>query len=350
MNGPPAPQLPPHLEPTSLLGLRVLQSSGQPSQTTNPYLTQLLASLPQNLQVKYFSMLRALFSGYDVFHVHWPEYLVRHRTRLGTAFKQLGAFFLLLKLSATRTPVVRTLHNLQPHEGSNWGERTLLAWLDKLTTVWIRINASTEPRLPTTVTILHGHYRDWFASMPKPASVPGRLLHFGLLRPYKGVETLLATMAKIDEAEVTLRVVGNPASDTIADEVLRACRNDARVSATLRYVEDHELAREIGEAELIVLPYRQMHNSGTLLLALSLARPVLAPWNPANEAIADEVGPGWVYLYRDELNAQVIVETLASVHRRDAGELPDLSARDWSRIGRQHYEAYASAVLAMKGR
>lgn len=344
MNAPSLPQ--PHS--AAPVGITVLQSSGLPSKTTNPYLIQLLASLPPGLRVEYFSMLRALFSSYDVFHVHWPEYLVRHRSRLGTAFKQLGAFLLLLKLWVTRTPVVRTLHNLQPHEGSSRRERALLAWLDRLTTVWIRINATTEQRPPVTVTILHGHYRDWFAAMPAPDAVPGRLLHFGLLRPYKGVETLLAAMTDIADAEVSLRIVGNPASDGIVDEVRQACRNDSRISATLRYVEDAELASEIGQAELIVLPYRQMHNSGTLLLALSLARPVLAPWNQANVAIADEVGPGWVFLYRDELEARAIAETLASIRQRGAIAPPDLSARDWDKVGRQHHEAYASALRAAK--
>ena len=42
-----------------------------------------------------------------------------------------------------------------------------------------------------TTTILHGHYREWYGPSNAP-SVPGRLLCFGLLRPYKGVESLLA--------------------------------------------------------------------------------------------------------------------------------------------------------------
>ena len=73
-----------------------------------------------------------------------------------------------------------------------------------------------------------------------------------------------------------------------------------------------------GEAQLVVLPYRQMLNSGALLLALSLARPVLAPWSGANAAIAEEVGEGWLTLYRGELDAA----TLAAALRRQAGRDP----------------------------
>lgn len=73
-----------------------------------------------------------------------------------------------------------------------------------------------------------------------------------------------------------------------------------------RYVDDPTLAREVSSAELVVLPYRDMHNSGTLLLALSLARPVLVPRTPNNVAVAAEVGPGWIFMYDGELDAGVI--------------------------------------------
>jgi len=332
-----------HAAPSTLPALTVLQSSGRPTRTTNPYLLQLLDALPPPLRIEYFSMKRALFSRYDVFHVHWPEYLVRHRTRAGTWAKQAGMALVLLRLWAMRIPIVRTLHNLAPHEAGNLGERVLLRWMDRLTTLWIRINPATQERAPATVTILHGHYRAWYAAIPKPRPVAGRLLHFGLLRRYKGVETLLACMQALDDPSLSLRIVGNPASEELADEVRAGCRRDPRISARLEYVDDETLAREIGEAELVVLPYRQMHNSGTLLLSLSLDRPVLAPANDANAAIAAEVGPGWVYLYEGEIDASLIADTLARVRERDDGA-PDLSARDWERLGQQHHRAYAAAL------
>jgi beta-1,4-mannosyltransferase len=58
----------------------VLQSTGRPDDTTNPYLVQLLRALPDTVEVRYFSVCDALLSRYDLFHVHWPEYLIRHPT------------------------------------------------------------------------------------------------------------------------------------------------------------------------------------------------------------------------------------------------------------------------------
>ncbi|MEB1608587.1 glycosyltransferase [Xanthomonas campestris pv. campestris] len=322
----------------------VLFSTEKPNASTNPYLTQLYASLPVAVQPRFFSMRDALLSRYDVLHLHWPEYLLRHPSAVGTLAKQVCATLLLLKLQLTGTPVVRTLHNLAPHEDRGWRERGLLRWIDRLTRRWIRINATTPPRPPFTDTILHGHYREWFAKMPQGTPVPGRLLHFGLIRPYKGLETLLEVMRQVDDPRLKLRIVGNPATPQMRSLVEAACAQDPRMSALLAYVEEPVLAREVSEAELVVLPYRQMHNSGTLLLALSLARPVLAPWSESNAAIANEVGPGWVFLYEGEFDAALLTGMLDQVRAAPRGPAPDLSQRDWPRIGQLHYSTYLEAL------
>jgi len=324
--------------------LTVLFSTEPPGAKTNPYLSQLYVALPAAVELRYFSMRAALLSRYDVLHLHWPEYLLRRPSAVGTWAKRLCVLLLVLRLKVTRTPVVRTLHNLQPHESRGRSERWLLAQLDALTRRWIRINEATPVRPPFTDTILHGHYRDWFARMPQPAARRGRLLHFGLLRPYKGVETLLAAVQGLGDPELSLRICGNPANDEIRGSVQDACAQDARITALLAYVDDKTLASEVAQAELVVLPYRQMHNSGTLLLALSLARPVLAPWSESNAAVAEEVGPGWVFLYDGELDAALLSAQLQRARDAARAATPDLSRREWPAIGRQHHRTYLEAL------
>lgn len=137
-------------------------------------------------------------------------------------------------------------------------------------------------------------------------------------------------MRQVDDPRLKLRIVGNPATPQMRSLVEEACAQDPRISALLAYVEEPVLAREVSEAELVVLPYRQMHNSGTLLLALSLARPVLAPWSESNAAIAEEVGPGWVFLYEGEFDAALLTGMLDKVRAAPRGAAPDLSQRDWA--------------------
>jgi beta-1,4-mannosyltransferase len=332
----------------------VLQSIGEPDGTTNPYIVQLLDALPADeVAIRHFSMRAALFSPYDLFHVHWPEYLLRHRIAAVAWLKQACFALLLARLRLARVPVVRTLHNTRPHEPGGAIERMLLHGLDRLTTRSIRINeAGNEAGKPAggagpaTDTILHGHYRDWFAARAVPPPVPGRLLCFGLIRPYKGTETLLAAFAGLGDAQATLRIVGNPVNEAMRETVERACAADPRASARLEYVSDAVLAREIGQARCVVLPYRNMQNSGALLLALSLARPVLVPRSEANAALAAEVGADWVRLYDGELDAATLAAALRECDLPGPGRAPDLSRRDWPALGRQHLATYLAALAA----
>ncbi|WP_337055143.1 glycosyltransferase [Pseudoxanthomonas sp. USHLN014] len=329
--------------------LTVLQQFNAPTPKTNPYLVQLLAALSPLVRVRFWSLRTALLSRYDVVHLHWPEYTMRHATALGRGLRQCAVALLLLRWTVLRTPIVRTLHNLAPHEQGGAVERWLLRRMDRMTSRWIRINETTEPRAPGTDTALHGHYVDWFAPHPQGRPVAGRLLHFGLIRPYKGVEGLLTSMAGLTEPGCSLRVVGNPASPQMRTLVEAACARDPRVSALLQYVDDPTLALEVSESELVVLPYKEMHNSGTLLLALSLGRPVLVPRTANNAAVAAEVGPGWVFMYEGELDAQVIQWGLAQARNTPRAPTPDLSRRDWSQAGQLHYRSYLAALRQRRG-
>ncbi|WP_407279873.1 GDP-mannose--glycolipid 4-beta-D-mannosyltransferase [Aromatoleum evansii] len=325
--------------------IRVLQSL-RPQVDDNPYVKQVVTAVSRHADVSWFSWRTALFGRYDVLHVHWPEFLLRapERSRL----LQYALFLALIaRTTLSRRPVVRTLHNLEPHEGASRVERFLLELLDRRTRVWIRLNPVTAERAPQTVTILHGHYRDWFAQLDVPESVPGRLLYFGLIRPYKGVETLLDSFLRMDPEAAPgaeLHIVGHASTDALRRHIVEACNLDPRIGARLSYVDDATLATEIGQAELVVLPFRRMLNSGSLLLALSLNRPVLVPRNEANEALAEEVGPGWVYMYDGDLDRDTLIGALWQVRNVQRAPMPDFSRREWADAGARHYRAYLAAI------
>lgn len=328
-----------------MANVTVLHSSAPPDGTTK-FIVQLVEGAPPQLTLKFFSWRTALFGSYDVFHVHWPEFLIRSRNPLRRVQRRLLFQALLLRLRYRRIPLVRTLHNVQPHESGGRWESWLLAWAERSTTLFVRLNPTTDSPGPA-VTILHGHYVDRFGSMELPAAVPGRILYFGLIRPYKGVERLLSVFSSVESADVSLRVVGKP-SHGLGALVTAAADADPRVTCRLEFVPDAVLVREIGQSSLVVLPYLEMHNSGALLVALSLGRPVLAPNTPANAAMVEEVGAAWLLLFDGELTADVLLDALASVSGAGLSGVPDLSGRDWALVGEQHLAAYEGALRAVR--
>lgn len=324
----------------------MLESFPGGSRSTNPYLVQLVDSLRAlpGVQVDTFSWRRAILGRYDVLHVHWPERFARGESPLGTAWKRMRLAALLLRLATGRPRVVRTLHNLASHEPGDALERVLLGALERRTALRIRLNPYTPVPDGTAVrTILHGHYQDRF---PPPSAArapePGRLLFFGLLRPYKGVEELLAAFAAVRDA-ATLRIAGSGRDAALLDVIRRAEREDPRVSARLEYVPDEALADELAAAQLVVLPYAKVHNSGAALLALSLTRPVLMPDTDTTRWLQDEVGPGWVHLYPPPLSPDALRAALDATAVPPA-EAPDLRARDWPAIAAAHLEAFLAAA------
>ncbi len=325
--------------------ITVLQSFPIPAPQTNPYLTQLVTSLPRDVRALGWSWRVALFGRYDVLHLHWPELLFRRDDRLRTLAHRTLFGLLMLRISMTRIAIIRTVHNPTPHEAGGRLENILLRWCDHQTDLWIALNHTTElSRRRRSRVIPHGHYRDLYREVRLPQSMHGRLLFFGLVRQYKGILRLVTAFGRLSQPELSLRILGRPNSEQLRMAIEAACRADPRISAELRYVEDQVLVRDIGEAELVVLPYTEMHNSGALLLALSLDRPVLAPHTPATALLAEEIGPGWLLTYPGELDASVLRDGLSRLRSTQPAAPPDLTSRDWPGLGAQHRDAYFQAA------
>lgn len=327
---------------TDTAPLRVLQLLADPARqegrpVDNPYTSLLIDSLPEDrVRTGYFRWSTSLVEGFDVLHVHWPENSLRHARGVGRAVKSVLFAAFLARLRVQRKAVVRTVHNLRPHESGSRIEQWLLGRLDALTTLWIVLNETTPTPDPArTVLVPHGHYRDWYTPDPRITPVPGRLLTFGMIREYKGTDELVTAFQGTDAAGgLSLRIVGAPDGAATAERLRSLALADPRIALDLRFVAEQELADDISAAEAVVLPYRAMHNSGAALLALSLGRPVIVPSSPATELLVEEFGAQWVTTYTGALDAERLDELIARVRSgsREASG-PDLSARDWPALG-----------------
>lgn len=338
----------PSVPPRGSRRMRILASYRLPKSTTNPYITQLFRSLNEQADVTPYSPRAALFGRYDVVHLHWPELLVGGHNWRGRTVRRTVTSLLLLRWRLTRVPLVRTVHNLERPTNINAFDHRVLERIDRLTTFDIRLNEQTPPRegIPGT-TIEHGHYRDWFAPFAGGAATPGRIGYVGLIRRYKGVEDLVGAFRGIEDPTASLHVAGKPSTDDLVDALHEAAGGDRRVTMDPRFLDDEELVHAMTDAELIVLPYRHMHNSGTALAALSVDRPVLVPDNEVNRALAAEVGFGWVLLFDGALTAETLSNALGSAASRTTR--PDLSAREWTVSRDKHLAAFRRAIALAHG-
>jgi glycosyltransferase involved in cell wall biosynthesis len=104
-------------------------------------------------------------------------------------------------------------------------------------------------------------------ALPPELADDGRpvVLLFGLLRPYKGVETLLRAWAGIEDAQ--LWIVGRP--------MMMLPTMPAGASLVARFVSTEEAGALLRRADLVVLPYtrtERFDQSGVLATALGAGR------------------------------------------------------------------------------
>ncbi len=322
--------------------VRVLLSTDGPDGTTK-FVDQLV-SHPGQVQHEFFGWRRALLGGYDVFHVHWPESLVRSRSRAVRTARRIATLLLLVRLHLTGTVVVRTMHNTRPHRAGDRVEDFLVDALDRLVSGYVCLNELTEtrPDVPRFL-IPHGSYHEPFERYPKSPHRSG-LLFFGRIDAYKGVDALVRAFSGIDDPALTLRVIGQPHGDVSA--IRAAATADTRISFDFAFVPDDRLVTEVSAAQLAVLPYRHLENSGVLFVAVSLGTPVLAPHSPTAALLRDEFGDDWVRLYHGDLDTATLLSAAqwASAPR---GTPPTMPTRTWTAVGAAHEAAYRELV---KGR
>jgi glycosyltransferase involved in cell wall biosynthesis len=331
-----------------------MQSFGAPRPTSNPYIHMLDAALARTPGVEHvrFDRRRALLGRIDVLQLHWPETLFGTATGAKRLARRAFAAALAARLALGRVAVVRTVHNVElPQDVSPW-ERRYLEWIERRTDYRIVLNDLTElPDGTPSSVIPHGHYRDWFADVEPVEPAPRTLGFVGLVRRYKGVESLIEAFSATAESapDLRLRVAGNPSSPELAAEIRRRAEADPRIELDLRYLTEPDFARAVMGSSGIVLPYRFMHNSGTVLAALSLGRRVLVPRTEVNEALAAEVGPGWITFFDGDLTADDLLAFAEHVGVAPVAP-PNLDARGWDDAGEAHREAFRRAVDARGAR
>jgi glycosyltransferase involved in cell wall biosynthesis len=135
-----------------------------------------------------------------------------------------------------------------------------------------------------------GNYEDFVAQHPVDAGPACRssfdipqearvILCFGLIRPYKGVDRLLAAFELLAKAEELHLVIAGSTTPELARELEAAIERSeakARIRFRPRFSSDPELAALLRMADIVVLPYRHVYQSGALLLAMSFGKAIIA--------------------------------------------------------------------------
>jgi glycosyltransferase involved in cell wall biosynthesis len=124
------------------------------------------------------------------------------------------------------------------------------------------------------------------------------LLFFGNIAPYKGLGYLIAAFANILKADSTYRLIiaGRPKGDErYWREIEQAITHDAireRIIQKIEYVPDEQTELYFKAADVLILPYTHVFQSGVLFLGYAFGLPAIATnvGSLSNDIIEGETG------------------------------------------------------------
>lgn len=196
---------------------------------------------------------------------------------------QVPAYWLLLSSarasSARRTTII--CHNVLPHEPTVMQRplvRLLLRHADVVVTHSAPQAALAEEltAAPVATVALPVFGPSSFTSLlTRSPEVHRRLLFFGLVRPYKGLDVLLRALAR-GPADVTLRVAGEFWGGVeLYEDLCRELGVEDRVELLSGYVAAEDVPVLFADADALVLPYRSATGSQGPWTAFDLGLPVI---------------------------------------------------------------------------
>jgi beta-1,4-mannosyltransferase len=346
----------PGMEGTAGSGLRVLGWPAFSNRAEQPYNWLLYTHLRRlGVRVDEFSAAAALRARRGtIIHLHWsPTSRLHARSPLAAAARSAALVALLRAARLRGARVLWTAHNLSGHDRPPrpWLERwfwpAFARCLDGVLSLSGCALETLRERTPAFRTVPawvvpHGHYGAAYPPAPprdqaraRLGVAPGaRVVAFvGQIRPYKGVQELVRAFGRVDDPAAVLLLAGQMKMGDTTSALRAAAAADPRVRLVEGLVPAAEMAVYLAAADLVALPYREILNSGTAILALSFGRPVLVPRIGALAELAREEGPQWVWPYDGALTAETLAAALRWAAARPPAAAP-LLRHGWTNVAR----------------
>jgi glycosyltransferase involved in cell wall biosynthesis/ubiquinone/menaquinone biosynthesis C-methylase UbiE len=223
---------------------------------------------------------------------------------------------MIAALRGGRARTVVICHNVLPHERGPADERLVSALLRAADRVLVHSDAQAAIARPLTpkpivVAAIAPFMPVGFARREPAPGEHRRLIFFGLVRPYKGLDLLLRALAQVPG--VQLRVAGEFWGGT--DETEALCRElgiSDRVEIRDGYLAADEVPDLFSDVDALVLPYRSATGSQGVWTGFEFGVPVIAT---RVGHLADDITDGVDGLVAEPDDVESLTQTLQSFYQ-----------------------------------
>lgn len=175
------------------------------------------------------------------------------------------------------------------------------------------------------------------------------LLFFGMIKKVKGLDILLSSLTEVlkKHSDVVLLIAGKPWKDDFSNyqslidklALSKYCKLD------IKFISHSDVSNYYSAADLVVLPYRKIYQSGVLMMSLSYKKPVIVSDLPSFKEIIENNRTGYIFKSENSLDlSRVINQALDNPKLLEEIKQNgyDLIAKDykWEMIGKKTVDAY----------
>ena len=229
------------------------------------------------------------------------------------------------------TKIAALVHNIIPHE-KRAGDTALSKYFIKHVNGFITLSKSVYDDLNSLtnkpkVLTPHPLYDNFGKAIPKAEAIDklgldasfNYLLFFGIIRKYKGLDTLLEAMVneEIKAKKVKVIVAGEFYEDnTIYLDLIKKHQLENNVVLVNQFIPDNEVANYFCAADMIVQPYKHATQSGVTQIAYHFNKPMLV----TNVGGLSEMVPNKKVGYVTESNTTSVADAILDFYNNNREE------------------------------
>lgn len=300
--------------------------------------------------------------GARLIHIHWIAPFTLPGSRKFIFVRRASqAWFTLWLMTAKRLgmSLIWTAHNVLPHDQVFTDDVAARRLFTKACDLVIVHSEETSAGLakigatPRKVAVIpHGPFvssqaaRACIAETKESESF--RFLFIGRVKPYKGVEELLAAFETVPVSlKAHLTIAGQCDDPELLDRLEHFADNPyVSIRVSPERLPDAALSGFLDEAHVVVLPFRNVTTSGSAILAISHGKPVIVP-DTAN--MIDIPGSAAIH-YDGTQNGLVSALTLtAGMSMTELGAMSEAALKHAHRISWKEIAIQTKAEMADLG-
>jgi len=299
-------------------------------------------------------------------HLHWPEEHYRWSHRGPPAERATRFLAQLDRLKSAGSRLIWTAHNLAPHDhpGDPLDRHVYQAVIARADVILHHCASSARalaaryrvPEEARIVVVPHGHFLAYPSTTTRErarrelgiAEDAFVYLHFGQVRAYKGITTLIEAFSGLDVPKKHLLVAGHyiafRAGSALVERLrlLRLRHATPHVTTALREVPEDEVQTFMAASDVLVLSHAAGLNSGVAVLGMSFGKVVIGPdLGCIAEALRE--GENLLYPASDVKALRHAMRASTTMDRDAAGARNLRAARGWD------WDTMARAIIGAAG-